>query len=96
LFQRNDRALSHGCIRVANAEKLAEYLLRNQQDWNAQKIQSAMKSTQEQTVSVSNPELVQITYNTAWVDENGKMNFRPDIYNHDKEASSKMFVMRSA
>lgn len=96
LFNRNDRALSHGCIRVAHADSLASYLLRNQQDWNTQKIESAMKSTQEQIIPVSKPELVQITYYTAWVDENGKMNFRQDIYNHDKEAASKMFIMRSA
>lgn len=95
LFAKKDRALSHGCIRVADASKLAEYLLRNQPDWNAQKIQAAMKSDKQQTVNLKNPEPVAITYLTAWVDENGMMNFRDDIYGHDREAMQKLFVSKS-
>jgi murein L,D-transpeptidase YcbB/YkuD len=32
-----------------------------------------------------------ITYYTAWVDDNGKLNFRDDIYGHDKDLAQKMF-----
>jgi len=95
LFAKKDRALSHGCIRVADAAKLAEYLLKNQSDWNAQKIQTAMKSDKQQSVDLKNPEPVAISYLTAWVDENGMMNFRNDIYGHDKEAMQKLFVSKS-
>lgn len=95
LFAKKDRALSHGCIRVADASKLAEYLLRNQSDWNAQRVEAAMKSDKQQTVNLKDPEPVAITYLTAWVDENGMMNFRDDIYGHDKEAMQKLFVSKS-
>jgi len=95
LFAKQDRALSHGCIRVADAQKLAIYLLRDQSEWNAQKIQSAMKSTKEQTVKLKTEEPVSLTYYTAWVDEAGAMNFRNDIYGHDKEAMNKMFSVRA-
>jgi murein L,D-transpeptidase YcbB/YkuD len=91
LFAQKDRALSHGCIRVADAEKLAQYLLRNQSEWSQEKIHAAMNSNKTQTVSIKNEEPVYITYYTAWVDENGRLNFRNDIYGHDKETLERMF-----
>jgi murein L,D-transpeptidase YcbB/YkuD len=95
LFKKQDRALSHGCIRVADAAKMAEYLLRDQPEWNAQKINQAMNSGKEQSVSVKKSVPVYITYYTAWIDEKGKMNFRNDVYGHDKDAAQKMFAARS-
>jgi murein L,D-transpeptidase YcbB/YkuD len=95
LFAKNDRTISHGCIRVADAAKLAQYLLRDQTDWTAEKINSAMNSGKEQTVNLKTKQPVNITYLTAWVDEKGMMNFRPDVYNHDKDAIEKMFVAKS-
>ncbi|HEY0356046.1 MAG TPA: L,D-transpeptidase family protein, partial [Flavisolibacter sp.] len=95
-FTKNDRALSHGCIRVANANQLAEYLLQGEAGWNAQKISSAMNSGKEQTVELKTLHPVSITYLTAWVDESGMMNFRPDIYGHDREARTRMFPGSSA
>jgi murein L,D-transpeptidase YcbB/YkuD len=91
LFTQPDRALSHGCIRVADAEKLAQYLLRNQNDWSKEKIHSAMNSGKEQTVTVKTTEPVYITYHTAWVDEKGQLSFRNDVYGHDKETMDRMF-----
>lgn len=94
LFARNNRALSHGCIRVADAPKLAQYLLRDQSDWTVQKINTVTADGKEQHVSVKTPEAVSITYYTAWVDEKGKLNFRPDVYGHDQRAADKMFVAK--
>jgi L,D-transpeptidase YcbB len=91
-FAKQDRTLSHGCIRVANAAKLVEYLLQDQKDWTTQKINAAMNSGKEQTVDLKTKQPVKVTYLTAWVDENGMMNFRPDVYGHDKDAIAKMFA----
>jgi murein L,D-transpeptidase YcbB/YkuD len=91
LFTQPDRALSHGCIRVADAEKLAQYLLRNQSDWSKEKVHSAMNNGKEQNVTVKNTEPVYITYHTAWVDEKGQLSFRNDVYGHDKETMDRMF-----
>ncbi len=91
LFESDKRAYSHGCIRVKEPEKLAEYVLRNQPDWTPEKIEKAMNSGDEQFVRVKNPIPVIITYYTAWVDESGKLNFRDDIYGHDRDLAEKMF-----
>jgi murein L,D-transpeptidase YcbB/YkuD len=95
LFAKKDRALSHGCIRVADANKLAVYLLRDQSDWNAEKIQNMAKSNKEEHVKLKSTQPVSLTYYTAWVDENGFMNFRTDVYGHDKDAKNKMFSLKA-
>jgi murein L,D-transpeptidase YcbB/YkuD len=91
LFDKDVRAYSHGCIRIADAEKMADYLLQNTGNWTNDKIHEAMNSGDEQTVKLKDPVPVFITYYTAWVDENGQLNFRDDIYGHDKEIAEKMF-----
>jgi murein L,D-transpeptidase YcbB/YkuD len=92
LFNKDVRAYSHGCIRLADAEKLANYLLKNNSRWTPEKINEAMNSGNEQYVKLKDPVPVFITYYTAWVDENGRLNFREDIYGHDKEIAGKMFL----
>ncbi len=92
LFDKDVRAYSHGCIRLADAEKMADYLLQNNDNWTPQKIHEAMNSGNQQEVELKNPVPVFITYYTAWVDDNGQLNFRDDIYGHDKEVAQKMFV----
>lgn len=92
LFDKDVRAYSHGCIRLSNAEKMADYLLQNNDNWTPEKIHEAMNSGNEQEVQLKNPVPVFITYYTALVDENGQLNFRDDIYGHDKEVAEKMFI----
>ena len=91
LFNKDKRAYSHGCIRVREPEKLANYVLQNQPEWTPEKISEAMNSGTEKYVKVKDPIPVVITYYTAWVDENGRLNFREDIYDHDLKLANKMF-----
>ncbi|HET9826667.1 MAG TPA: L,D-transpeptidase family protein [Chitinophagaceae bacterium] len=91
LFEKDKRAYSHGCIRVKEPEKLANYVLRNQPEWTPDKIEEAMNSGDEKFVKVKDPIPVLITYYTAWVDDNGQLNFREDIYGHDADLGKKMF-----
>jgi murein L,D-transpeptidase YcbB/YkuD len=91
LFEKDKRAYSHGCIRLREPEKLANYVLRNQPEWTPEKISEAMNSGEEKYVKVKDPIPVVITYYTAWVDENGRLNFREDIYGHDERLAGKMF-----
>lgn len=91
LFAQQNRALSHGCIRVAKPDSLAMFILRGQGEWNPEKIAAAMNSGKEQTVEVKNPVPVAITYHTAFVDKKGKLNFRKDVYGYDGKTMARMF-----
>ena len=91
LFKKKQRAYSHGCIRLADAEKLANYLLRENAEWTSEKIKEAMNSGKERYVKIKDPIPVLINYYTAWVDENGVLQYRKDIYGHDKKTARKLF-----
>jgi murein L,D-transpeptidase YcbB/YkuD len=84
LFSLRKRAFSHGCIRLAEPAKLAQYLLRNSPEWTPEKISKAMNSGKEQYVKLPGAVPVSISYFTAWVDNSGVVNFREDIYGMDK------------
>lgn len=92
LFQKDKRAFSHGCIRLAEPAKLAAYLLKTQPEWNEEKISAAMNSGEEKYVKLKKPVPVLITYYTAWVDDKGLLHFAEDIYDHDKDVKQKMFL----
>jgi murein L,D-transpeptidase YcbB/YkuD len=92
LFNKDKRAYSHGCIRLEEPEKLANYLLRNQPEWTPEKIEDAMNSGTEKYVKLKDPIPVFITYYTAWVDDAGQLNFREDIYGHDASLAARMFT----
>ncbi|WP_276481916.1 L,D-transpeptidase family protein [Paraflavitalea pollutisoli] len=83
LFGQENRAFSHGCIRLAEPKKLAEYLLRNQPEWTSAKITQAMNAGKEQYVTLKTPVPVFIGYLTAFVTGDGQLNFRQDVYNRD-------------
>ena len=83
LFNENDRAFSHGCIRLAEPKKLATYLLRNNPVWKNTQITNAMNLHNEQYVTLKETVPVFITYFTAWVDRQQKLQFRKDVYQRD-------------
>ena len=85
LFAREDRALSHGCIRIQKPFELAKFLLSFDPDWTDDKIRTAMKQTKEQTVMLDRKIPVVIFYLTYWTDAMGNPYFRRDIYDRDTE-----------
>lgn len=91
LFNKDNRAYSHGCIRLADPVKMASWLLEDNTRWTAEKIDSAMNLTKEKYVKLEHPVPVLITYYTAWVDEKDMLQFRKDIYGHDSKLAARMF-----
>tara|TARA_R110000868_G_scaffold162453_2_gene393729 strand:+ start:2704 stop:4275 length:1572 start_codon:yes stop_codon:yes gene_type:complete len=92
LFNREDRAFSHGCIRIQNPNLLAETILRNYTKWDAEKIDSAMNSGVESWYTLKNKIPVYIGYFTAWVDEDNTVHFYEDVYKRDEALASLLFV----
>ncbi len=92
LFEKDNRAYSHGCIRLSDPVWMANYLLENSPEWTPEKIEAAMNRGVEQFVKLKHSVPVIITYYTAWVDDNKKINFREDIYGNDKVVIEKMFL----
>jgi murein L,D-transpeptidase YcbB/YkuD len=91
LFAKQNRSLSHGCIRLGDARKMAGYLLRNDTSWTAVKIDTAMHQQKEKWVTLKKTIPVFMAYFTSWVDSNGVLQFRKDIYDHDKKMERILF-----
>ena len=92
LFDRNKRDFSHGCIRVENPKKLAMHLLKNDKTWTQEKVDKVLETSKETAISILPNIPVYITYFTAWVDINGNLNFRNDIYNLDDDLAKEIFI----
>lgn len=84
LFGEEKRAFSHGCIRISAPFELALHLLRNKQEWGNEKIRTVLEGNTERYVELDNWVPIYIVYFTAFVDFQGNLNFRNDIYGRDQ------------
>ncbi len=92
LFARNQRAFSHGCVRVDDPFGLAESILATGQDgWNADDFYYFAQRNSTKYLKLSKPIPIHITYQTAWVDEQDIVHFRPDIYKRDSQIASTLY-----
>ncbi|MBN8961235.1 MAG: L,D-transpeptidase family protein [Rhizobiales bacterium] len=85
LFSRDVRAFSHGCMRVQNPDQYASVLLNiamPNEHYTPEKIRS-MYGNSERDIKFATPIPVNITYQTAFVDDAGKLHTRSDIYGRD-------------
>ena len=82
-FERDYRALSHGCMRVHNPWEFAAALLQHDPEVSAAGLQQLVGG-RETRVDLSSKIPVHITYFTAWVDETGELQVRDDVYGHDQ------------
>lgn len=79
LFVRTDRALSHGCIRVEAAERLALHLLARE-GWSAGRFRAALEQVASHRIALRRPVPVYLVSLSAWVDADGTVQFREDPY----------------
>ena len=85
LFAREERAFSHGCMRVQNPDQYAATLLNitmPNERYTPERIRG-MYGRSEIDLKFPTPIPVNITYQTAFVDDAGKLQFRKDIYGRD-------------
>ncbi|OJA06994.1 murein L,D-transpeptidase [Halomonas sp. QHL1] len=81
LFQRDQRALSSGCIRVEGVAELAQMLL--QDTGSRYQMSSLLNGGSDRNVSLSQRIPIALHYLTAWPNADGEVEFRPDIYRRD-------------
>jgi L,D-transpeptidase YcbB len=85
LFAKEERAFSHGCMRVQNPDIYAATLLNitaPNEHYTPEKIHG-MYGHSEIDIKFPTPIPVNITYQTAFVDDAGKLQIRRDIYGRD-------------
>jgi L,D-transpeptidase YcbB len=88
LFAYDKRAYSHGCMRVQDPQKYAEVLLsiiRPHDGYSEDRIRKMIAEGSEQDIQFPTFMPVNLTYQTAFVDDNGKLQFRDDVYGRDRQ-----------
>ncbi len=88
LFAKPERAFSHGCVRLEKPFEFAQWVLKGQPEWTAEKIDAGMQSGIERHVKLARQIPVFIVYQTAWVADDGTVVFAKDIYKHDERQAS--------
>lgn len=84
LFEKTVRIFSSGCIRVEKPLALAAYVLQENPDWNQEKIKAAIDMGDNRTIFLKKTIPVHLLYWTAWVEPDGTLHFREDIYKRDE------------
>ena len=95
LFQQSFRAFSAGCVRVQDVFKLAEWIARYEAGWERPgRVEDVLASGQALDLNLTRPLPVYFTYITAWAEPDGRIEFRPDLYNRDGAQSFAASVER--
>ena len=84
LFDERGRDFSHGCIRLEKPVELAEYLLQGTPGSSREELVAAFGTTRDSSVKLPRKMPIHILYWTAWADERGNVQFRPDVYGLDR------------
>lgn len=93
LFANARRAFSHGCIRLSKPEELLSTIASEDKNLDINKAHEilANDAISEKTIGLNKKIPIHIVYLTSWVDENGVLQFREDIYNFDKIQKELLF-----
>lgn len=83
LFSRARRDLSHGCIRVEDPVRLAQFVLDDDPAWDAERLQAAMGQSTPTILRVRRPPRVVLIYSTVRV-QDGRVAFLADLYGLDR------------
>jgi murein L,D-transpeptidase YcbB/YkuD len=85
LFGENARFHSSGCVRVDGVNQLVNWLLRDNGDWDQNKVDTTFDSLQRLDVEVKARVPLHTTYITAWANKQGTVSFRDDVYQFDSQ-----------
>src|SRR5690606_25742571 len=91
LFNKDERAFSHGCVRVEKARDLAVMITKNDGKWTADKVDKAMNEGAESSYVLKKKIPVYIAYFTAWADEDGNTAFFDDVYQRDDRLAHMLY-----
>ena len=84
LFERTERAFSHGCIRMSEPVRQAALVLGDAgAGWSEERIADIVKTGQRTVVRLEQPVQVHLTYQTALADADHRVRFVPDFYQRD-------------
>jgi murein L,D-transpeptidase YcbB/YkuD len=83
IFNRVQRDISSGCIRVEAPLALADFLMDGDKHWTVKRLSELIETGETMTIQLGHSVPVHLLYMTAWADKWGTLQFRKDIYHRD-------------
>ena len=83
-FKKIDRALSSGCVRMADAQALADFVLEPNDNWSTERRDKILGSGKQTEIWAKKPLPVYILYQTVWLGDRGQVVYGTDLYGHDR------------
>jgi len=84
LFKRNKRAFSHGCIRLQKPKELLRTFSTFNDNLDFDDAQNVLKGKKKTFVNLKQKVPIDVVYLTAWIDYDGVLQFRNDVYHYDE------------
>lgn len=84
LFAKDKRAFSHGCIRLQKPRELLETFSTFEENVDLNKSHKILEGTKKKYLPLEEKVPIDVIYLTAWVDYEGQLQFRNDVYGYDK------------
>lgn len=84
-FKKTQRTYSSGCIRLSEPEKVARFILKDNEGWSDAKMQELIDSGKLRDIPTEHPFPVYIVYQSIWLDDQGGLVFGPDVYKQDQK-----------
>ncbi len=94
LFDRSRRGYSHGCVRIEKPLEFAGFLLEGDSTWTVPKVRAAIRSKAHRIITLPQKVPVYLLYWTAFVEPDGTVNFRRDVYGHDATIAAALRAYR--
>ncbi|GJL84972.1 MAG: murein L,D-transpeptidase [Micavibrio sp.] len=84
-FDKPERAVSSGCIRMKYPEKVASFVMGREQGWNQNYMDEVFETNKETDHKVAERMPVYVLYYTAWIGDKGQVVYGTDVYNYDNK-----------
>ena len=82
-FEKTQRTLSSGCVRLSHPEDIARFVLSRNEGWTDEKMDAAIEKGSTMEVAAAEPFPVYIVYQTMWLDSEGRLVYGSDVYKRD-------------
>ena len=83
-FKRTNRALSSGCVRMADAQAFADFVLEPNDNWSTERRDKVLATGKQTEIWAQKPLPVYILYQTVWLGDRGQIVYGTDLYGHDR------------
>ena len=88
-FEKHNRSLSSGCVRVENPLELAQHILSDSKNWSKEKIDALIETKKTTSIRITKKYTLYQWYWTAWSEKN-ELIFRYDVYELDADLYTKL------